>query len=47
MPSKGNSIKNSGVLHAGLYYKPGSLKAELCRKGSLSLSDYALLINYL
>jgi len=40
IPSKGTSIRNSGVLHAGLYYTPGSLKSKLCLEGRSLLESY-------
>ena len=40
-PGRHQSGHNSGVLHAGVYYKPGSLKAQLCVQGKAAMERFA------
>lgn len=34
------SARNSGVIHAGIYYKPNSQRAQLCAVGARMMIDY-------
>lgn len=34
------SGRNSGVLHSGIYYRPGSLRAQNCRSGKLAMEQF-------
>lgn len=39
-PAKHQTGRNSGVLHSGIYYKPGSLKAQNCRTGKQAMEIF-------
>lgn len=39
-PAMHQTGRNSGVLHSGIYYKPGSLKAKNCKAGKLAMETF-------
>jgi L-2-hydroxyglutarate oxidase len=40
--AKHQSGRNSGVIHSGIYYKPGSAKAINCREGKKQLEEFCV-----
>ncbi|MGQ0810060.1 MAG: L-2-hydroxyglutarate oxidase [Nitrospiraceae bacterium] len=44
-PGRHASGRNSGVLHAGVYYKAGTLKARLCVEGNRRMREYCRVKN--
>lgn len=42
LPAQHASGRNSGVLHAGVYYKAGTLKARLCVEGNRQMREYCV-----
>ncbi|MFD2176261.1 L-2-hydroxyglutarate oxidase [Veronia pacifica] len=39
-PALHQTGRNSGVIHAGVYYTPGSLKAEFCKRGNIAIKAF-------
>src|SRR5215468_190731 len=39
-PGTITSARNSGVIHAGLYYTPGGFKARFCVAGNHAMYEY-------
>lgn len=39
-PARHQTGRNSGVIHAGVYYTPGSLKARFCKEGNIATKKF-------
>ena len=40
LPACHQTGRNSGVIHAGVYYTPGSLKARFCKEGNIATKEF-------